>query len=527
MIAVRKLGFILGFFLLLSASAAFGSASNIYITQSGSASGNCTSNVQTPAFFNNANNWGSGGSQIGPGTVVLICGTFTGGAGATEFTFQGSGSGASNTVTLKFDNGAVLTSPYWSANGAIACNNLSYITVDGGTNGTIQNTANGTNLANHQTSTGFNASGCTNSEVKNLTVKNIYINAGSSSNASDRNGANTADITFTGSSTNSTVDNNTLSQAKSGVLISADPDGDASGVEIYSNKISDMDWGIAVGGGDSGDKMTGLLIHDNSITNWTNWQFPTDTMHQDGMILFNFATGSQTLTASIYNNHIYGDLGVGSPTGFIYCAQNASCNMYNNLLVNTGHVIYGIIWADTHHGGDKIYNNTIIGLASDFAVTMGTSTATNVNTADTVENNIVVGPGVGIHDYSTLTSDVATSDHNVWRTASGSAPQMATNDSTYVSYSSWQGSGFDSHSTNANPNLDSTYHLQSGSPALGLGANLVSLNNTSLDLDMNLQPRPGSPGSSEATGTPWDAGIYNGGSSASPAPPSQLAATVQ
>jgi len=525
MIAVRKFSFILGFLILITASAAFGSATNVYITQSGSASGNCTTNVQTPAFFNNASNWGSGGSQIGPGTRVLICGTFTGSANATAFTFQGSGN-SSNTVTLKFDTGALLTSPYWSANGAISCNSLSYITVDGGSNGTIQNTANGTNLANHQTSSGFSAANCTNSEVKNLTVKNIYINNGSSASATDGNGSNTTDIVFNGNSTASIIDNNTLSQARTGVLISADSNGDASGVQIYSNAISDMDWGIAAGGGDSGDTLTGLLIHDNNITNWTNWQFPPSSFHQDGMILFNFATGSQTLTAKIYNNHIYGDLGVSSPTGFIYCAQNASCAMYNNLLVNTGHTIDGIIWADTHMGGDKIYNNTVIGLASDIAVTIGTSTASNVNTADVVENNIILGPGVGLHDYGTLTSDVSVSDHNVWRNASGSAPQMATNDSTFLSYATWQGDGFEAHSTNANPNLDGTYHLPSGSPAIGLGANLVSLDNSSLDLDLALQPRPGSPGSSLPSGTPWDAGIYNGGSSSAPAPPSQLAASV-
>jgi hypothetical protein len=66
------------FICLIAAPLAFGSASNIYITQSGAASGNCTGNVQTPAFFNNASNWGSGSSQIGPGTTVLICGAFTG-----------------------------------------------------------------------------------------------------------------------------------------------------------------------------------------------------------------------------------------------------------------------------------------------------------------------------------------------------------------------------------------------------------------------------------------------------------------
>ncbi len=267
MMAVRKFSFILGFLLLISASAAFGSATNVYITQSGSASGNCllrrlrrhhvyiqsapTSNVQTPAFFNNANNWGSGATQIGPGTTVLICGTFTGSAGATEFTFQGSGN-SGNTVTLKFDTGVVLSSPYWSANGAINCNNLSYITVDGGSNGTIQNTANGTNLANRQTSAGFAGSGCTNSEVKNLTIKNIYVNVGSSSNASDRNGANTAGVVFNGDSTNSTIDNNTISQAKSGVLFLPIQMAMPAAFEIYSNKISDMDWGVALAGATAG-----------------------------------------------------------------------------------------------------------------------------------------------------------------------------------------------------------------------------------------------------------------------------------
>ena len=69
----------------------FASATNVYITQNGSPSGNCTSGVQPPAFFNNPANWGTGASQIGPGTTVLVCGSFTGAAGATELTFQGSG----------------------------------------------------------------------------------------------------------------------------------------------------------------------------------------------------------------------------------------------------------------------------------------------------------------------------------------------------------------------------------------------------------------------------------------------------
>ena len=122
----------------------WGSVASVQVTQSGSASGSCTSNVQTPAFFNNSANWGSGATQIGPGTVVLFCGTFTGTAGQTGFTFQGSGT-AGSPITLQFVTGAQMTAPYWGS--AISCSGKSYVTVNGGTNGSITNTANGTSLA--------------------------------------------------------------------------------------------------------------------------------------------------------------------------------------------------------------------------------------------------------------------------------------------------------------------------------------------------------------------------------------------
>ncbi len=107
-----------------------------------------------------------------------------------------------------------------------------------------------------------------------------------------------------------------------------DPGGDASNIQIYSNTISDMDWGINVGGGDSGDTANNLAIYDNNITNWTNWQYPTSALHQDGIILFNVGNSSAGLTANIYSNYIHGDLGTGSPTGFIYCADFTSCTIY-------------------------------------------------------------------------------------------------------------------------------------------------------------------------------------------------------
>jgi hypothetical protein len=535
MVVVQKTFLMIGFLGLLLVGSAFGSATNIYITQSGSASGNCTTNVQTPAFFNNSSNWGAGSSQIGPGTTVLVCGTFTGSVGATEFTFQGGGT-IGNPVKLLFDTGAQLTAPYWSANGAISCSNRSYIVVDGGTNGVIQNTANGTSLTYHQTSTGFNAWGCTNSEVKNLTIKNIYVNQGSSSGATDSAGANTQGIVFNGSSTDSIADNNTVSQAKTGIMFCADANGDASNIQIYENTISDIDWGINVGGGDSGDTFNNVSIYKNSITNWTNWQFPTNAFHQDGIILFNVGNPSAGITANIWDNYIHGDLGVGSPTGFIYCADFSTCTIYNNVLINSGNLIYGIMWLGQGNNFGKdmyVYNNTIVANnGKDICITL------NITGTASIENNICTGPS-GIMAFgsyqsslSSFIATVGTSDNNDWNIGSGDAFGSLASGTT-ASYTTWKSSGYEANSTQSNPLLSSTapYTLQSGSPAIGLGANLTIQGIATLDTGA---PQAFGAASSCGTGClgraltgSWGAGAYPYSASVVVAPPTALTATVQ
>ena len=535
MVAVRRFIVAIVFIFLGAACSAFGSATNIYITQSGAPTGNCTANVQTPAFFNNSANWGSGANQIGPGTTVLVCGTFTGSAGATQFTFQGSGTNGSP-VTLRFDTGAQLTAPYWSANGAISCSNRNYIVVDGGTNGLIQNTANGTSLTYHQTSTGFNASNCTNSEVKNLTIKNIYVNQGSSASATDSAGANTQGIVFNGSSTNSIADNNTVSQAKTGIMFCADANGDASNIQIWGNTISDIDWGINVGGGDSGDTFNNVSIYKNTITNWTNWQFPTNAYHQDGIILFNVGNPSAGITANIWDNYIHGDLGVGSPTGFIYCADFSTCTIYNNVLINSGNLIYGIMWLGQGNNFGKdmyVYNNTIVANnRNDICITL------NISGTSSIQNNVCTGPS-GIMAFgsyhtslSSFAATVGTSNNNDWNLGTGNAFGSLAN-GTSASYSTWKSSGYEANSTQSSPTLSTTapYTLQSGSPAIGLGANLSGQATATLDTGA---PQTFGVASSCGTGClsrpasgSWDAGAYPFSAGATVAPPTGLTASVQ
>ena len=149
-------------------------ANNIYIAQSatGAANGADCADAQPVSFFNSSSNWGSGANQIGPGTTVHLCGTFTGTAGQTLLTFQGSGASGSP-VTLKFETDANLAAPYWSSSGAINVSGRNWIVIDGGTNGTIQNTANGSGLAYMAQSNGFVLSRVSNVTVKNLAIGNI------------------------------------------------------------------------------------------------------------------------------------------------------------------------------------------------------------------------------------------------------------------------------------------------------------------------------------------------------------------
>ena len=103
------------------------SVSNVFIAQTanGSATGADCANAFGATFFNTAGNWGIAASQIGPGTIVHVCGTWTAPANTTLLTFQNSGA-AGNVITLLFESGALMQAPYFKRfGGAIDLNGMS------------------------------------------------------------------------------------------------------------------------------------------------------------------------------------------------------------------------------------------------------------------------------------------------------------------------------------------------------------------------------------------------------------------
>src|SRR5579864_3045616 len=92
------------------------SVSNVYIAQTalGNGDGSTCTNALAASFFNIAGNWGAGTTQIGPGTVVHLCGTIS-----TTLTVQASGA-AGTPITILFEPNARLSQPFCPGTGCIS-----------------------------------------------------------------------------------------------------------------------------------------------------------------------------------------------------------------------------------------------------------------------------------------------------------------------------------------------------------------------------------------------------------------------
>ena len=451
---------------------------NIYLAQNpvGAANGADCADALATSWFNNSANWGSGSNQIGPGTTVHVCGAITGAAGSSALTVLGSGA-SDNPITIQFEPGSSMSAPYWGGasgacnlgdlcSGAITVNGYNNVVIDGGNSGIIQNTANGTGQANGHSSAGIFLNG-SNLTVQNLSIKNIYLNQGSSAGATDSNGLDTADIRIDGGSSNIQVNNNTLNDARAGIW--ADTSG--SNVNFYGNTITDHAWHISLSGSGAPN------VYNNQITDWTNWQFPSDAYHTDGIIVYG---DTSVITPSIYSNYIYGDLGAGSPTGFIFCTYGAQgsgsgsgCTIFNNLLVGTGYSATNDQGIYFHSGNGTnpmgphyIYNNTFVGLLYQIYA------ETDPGIHYTIENNVFVGNGAQwyIQGNNSPLSDL-TCDYNIYFGGRGFGP-FSWGPVSNGQFADWQGAFEDPSGASTNPNLDATYHLSPGSPAATMGANL-------------------------------------------------------
>lgn len=490
-------------------------AEDIYVAQSsaGGDTGADCANAHSLAWLNDASNWGAGAGKVSAGDTVHLCGRFDLAAATQGISALGSGT-TGNPITILFETGAILSSPQWgnSASAGIMLTNCSYVDVDGGVNGVIQGTNNGTGLAYAANSSGVYVSSGSYINIRRLMVTNIYVNNPTQSTGSvDTAGSTTQCIYLVGNNDHIRIYSNDLAFSRTGVRV--DFDGvTVDNLEIDHNFIHGHCWQIMMGTGTGSSIGTSVSIHDNTLTDWNNWFYPggskhpPDVYHTDGIFVYQ-SDNSPEFAPLIYNNYIYGDLGDASPTAMIYASSGGAVSgsfvlcsavIYNNLIVFTNEHYWSIA-TGTKTTNCQIYNNTVIGLTAS----SGASAFVISGYGHKFNNNLLVGFDSVMGSYNAYITNAflfGSIDNNLYfnvdNMAAGNpfSENIGTGPTRYFTMAAWKTLGNDVNSITNNPLLNSVYSITSGSPAIGLGTNLNAIFTTD---------RLG-----KTRGTLWDIGAY-------------------
>lgn len=558
-----KLYLCVGIVAMLFLAAKTGTAKDFYIAQkaAGANTGTNCANAHSVAWFNSAGNWGSAATQISPGTTAHLCGTFTFPAGTPGLTVQGSGT-AGNPITVYFESGASLQSPYFlnggaGSGGGINVEGKSYITVDGGRpcgwnpstqsaqgscNGIIEDTQQGTTLTYAQSTLGVEATCSSNVIIQNLGILNMYVRTSSTDSrpmATDKafmTSIHWDSVEGGCTTTNLTIRNNMMSNAGWHMT------GKGNNIFIYNNDISYMDHGIA--SGLNTQQYSGLYVHDNHFHDMANWDDSTgaNANHHDSIHLWGTSGSGGWANTYIYNNTFNGNAGStvspsAGPNAHIYFEYTVGPHyIFNNIFTTVPGTSFPSEIGAFSGVGVTVANNTMYGYGAEGCKNNGATGFTTQADNLLIKNNIfadqywtaVLKPGV------TIIPDGL--DYNVYGNTGADCGQGYTFSIAGVadtnSLATWQshlpaGSGQDAHARQGIKsalNLDSKGSPQTGSLAVGAGTNLTSLCTgtlAALCMDIRGVARP-------STG-PWDAGAFStaAGSSLIPSAPTNLIAVPQ
>lgn len=521
---MKKL-FIIVLLLLAGLSASAASAAHVWIAQTtqGGDTGADAANAHSYTWFNTAGNWGSGASQIGPGTIVHLTGTFNGSANQTMLIPPGSGS-SGNPVTIKFETGCMMKSPVWGRanalvsyikDGAIYINNVHDIVIDGNNlAGVITNTDNGAfGQTYSQPANGIHIEDASNITVSNLNVVGMYLNNNNA--AGERADA----IRTDGALTNIRITGCYLTDCNAGVSVDFKV---LTNLEIDHCTTRRHTWGIGVTPthgysatiGDGSVSLGYVKIHDNDISDWTGWMCPGDRFHTDGVFVWSYNHMDQgPMTCEMYNNYVHGNLRTGacSATAFLFArnqegdsAAVIQAKVYNNLVLSLdGGTGIWLLCVD----GTTVENNTVISLSGSddhgLLVDIGPIGVTNniflgwSMPMSSIYGNVIKADYNDYGGNNIFMSEGFTGGPQHWWSLNGGGSQTGDQGNPYSSRTMLNA---DLHSFSSNPLLDGSYRPTASSPVVKAGANLYSV--FTFDKDSNGRTNAG----------PWDIGayVYNG-----------------
>jgi hypothetical protein len=478
-------------------------AADFYISQTGGDVGGCIGTTAIGSL-----DWES----VGGNDTIHLCGTIY-----SSFTIGKSGTDAAHPLTIKFETDAKFSKAYWGtgSSGAIyGPAGVAYIVIDGGTNGVIENTDNGTagSYGNTQTTQAIDMEGAVHDiEIKNLTIRNIYVRTNTldySTAANDGTGIKLigrsnisinncafsyipfiAHIWFDGTASNYSFYNNTIAHSHTGPTFASTAAATLDNVRFYNNTINlGSEWNL----GDTSNHW-----HAEALHTWTTSSAP----------------GSLITNMYVYNNNIgplspiKSDNSSASTAWLSFTDAHTNIYIYNNVLLSENYCYGtdGIIElnpAGSAMTGVKIYNNTMI-INGGGAVVMAEGYSGSTLKDTEFKNNIIkygsYGSKAFFYQLPTLNS-ASQINYNVYTGAT-------TDSFNGSSFATWQGSGHDLNSSNgSSPSLDASYIPTSGdNVAKDKGLDLWT-NGAYFTTDKRGYTRP--------TGTlTWDIGAYEYGAS--------------
>jgi hypothetical protein len=465
--------------LLTAAMLAIGSraaAADFYIAQTatGDGSGSSAANCKPYTFFTTASNWNGGTgticSQVTAATerdTIHLVGTIT---SQLAWPYP-TGTGAAG-IRILFEKDAKLSAPTWP-NGAIYWESAAYgkhnVIIDGGVNGIIECTANGTNLANHVPSTGIIFISARNVTIQNLTISNLYVRTVPSDDQVD--GGNGVYASNAGGPiTDFTVRDCTIHDMNIGINAAY-----VNGCARYSflrNHIYNINWGIGSGSASSDATMDDWLADGNNIHDFANWDATGEAFHHNGIFLWG-SNGTNNFRSWTIRNNTFGPNFGSRATGGVYLSSygmKGSGLVYNNVFI--GSTTNGLLTIGTATGSIvRAYNNTFVGNGGT-NINIGGSSASAMTVV--LENNISTG---GIFINGNYVSSVTLKSnrnlvHSFPTGFPGAISWSTTANGNAVAWTSWQSTyGQDVSSIyNVDPLLDIRLKPKAGSPALGAGS---------------------------------------------------------
>ena len=470
------------------------------------------------------------------GDTVHLVGTFT-----NALTITNSGSTGSP-VTFHFETGAQFSAPTLGGGASwITLNSQHDIVIDGGQNGLLQCTDNGSpgyfDFANKPGGI-WGAGTDNNIAVKNLAVLNLYNRA---TNTDPVSVGGSSGIGFNAGS-GILISNCFVSGAQNGIEVSYSSTL-TSNLTVIGCTVSNFDWGIAIGAGAvTSPVFDNLIIRSNYIQAGDAWETnpngPDLGFHRDPIILFNESSDGLGCISNIEISFNFISSG-WHPQSFTAGTAAIFIDLYRNdqarhmrVFNNISTLAYPLSWSGgggmMHAGGTDVLlaNNTCVDWYSGGSYGSGAPGFTLSGTNAQAFNNILVSKS-GAEAYTAADTSNAGSestnqaflaqvlsglhfDYNIyngqqWANTFNIVVFQIGTSSTWYNYSpdtwaEWQQwyNSFDPHSLTNTVQLAANFApLTNDTVAIGNGTNLTAFGITN---DFAGNPRP-------ATG-PWTIGAW-------------------